>query len=275
MRIIACLGDWGYDTIPKFAKEALSVIDDIFLLGDNFYPNGVNSENDDQWTTKLKNFFPLGKKKYVVLGNHDYLGNVHAQLLYTFAPDYFSWHFPHFFYDEKDLQNDAHFFFMDTALLSLTYTTHLLRACNVDEEKLQKYFFLVDQFAEQQKTWLFDQLSRSKSKWKIILGHYPVVSGGKHQISKEIFDFFHYVCKRFKIDYYICGHEHNVQVLEKFDTKFIVTGGLQHNYDVSLIPETIFCTSEPGFIQIELQKQNISTYIVSEKGKKLLYFHSK
>lgn len=275
MRSIACIGDWGYDTIPKFAKEALIHIDDIFLLGDNFYPDGVDSENDEQWTTKLKNFFPMGKKKHVVLGNHDYLGNVHAQLLYTFAPDYFSWHLPHYFHDEKDFENDAHFFFLDTALLSLQYTTNLLRACNIQNERLQKYFFLVEQFADQQKTWLIDQLSRSKLKWKILVGHYPVVSGGKHGISTELFEFIHFICKKFHIDYYISGHEHNVQFLQKFNTNFIISGGLQHNYNVMSIPETVFCTEDPSFVQLEVQKKNICTYLISDKGKQLLFFHSK
>ena len=54
--------------------------DIIILLGDNFYPNGIKSINDINWE-KFNNLnIPIAT--YSVLGNHDYLGNINAQIEY-------------------------------------------------------------------------------------------------------------------------------------------------------------------------------------------------
>jgi tartrate-resistant acid phosphatase type 5 len=275
MKTIACIGDWGYDAIPEYVTKSLQSVDCLFLLGDNFYPSGVESLEDEQWKNKLHEHFPIGKRKYVVLGNHDYLGNVYAQIMYTFCKDYFSWYFPHFFYDEKDKVNDAHYFFIDTALLAPQYTLKMLHACNIDDHYLQIYYFLLDHFATKQREWIIKELERSTSKWKLIMGHYPAISGGKHQISNEIFTFIKDLCTKYSIDYYISGHEHNVQFLQKFNTHFIVSAGLHHTYPVEKIPDTTFCTSESGYIQLEVSPRYILTYVVNEKQKFLVHVNYK
>ena len=275
MKRIACMGDWGYEELPAFIYDALKKVDCLFLLGDNFYPSGVTSVDDEQWEKKLKNFFPMEKRKYVVLGNHDYLGDVYAQILYSFSKTYFSWYFPHFYYDEVDRENDAHYFFIDTALLSPQYTLHLLHACNIDPHYLQIYYFLLDHFAVRQREWIEQKVKQSDSKWKMIMGHYPVVSGGKHQISEEVYGFIKYLCETNSIDYYISGHEHNIQYLQKFNTHFIVTGGLSHNYPVETIAETHFCSFDAGFVELEVHKEKVLSYVVQEHGKFLLHVNYK
>ena len=56
----------------KIKKE-----DVYILLGDNFYPNGVSDISDSMWD----NIKLFGDNNiYPILGNHDYLGSVDAQL---------------------------------------------------------------------------------------------------------------------------------------------------------------------------------------------------
>lgn len=275
MKTIACIGDWGYETLPDFIRHSLKDVDCLFLLGDNFYPSGVESLDDEQWEKKLRKHFPPEKRKYVVLGNHDYLGDVYAQIQYTFSKKYFTWYFPHFYYDEKDNENDAHFFFIDTALLAPQYTLNLLHSCNINEHYLQIYYFLIDHFAMKQREWIVRELKRSTAKWKLIVGHYPVLSGGRHQISNELYTFIKDLCKNYSIDYYISGHEHNVQLLQSFGTNFIISAGLNHTYEVEKTGQTKFCTDEKGYIQLELSRKHILTYFVTADQRFLLHVNCK
>ena len=91
------LGDWGEQSAAvarvgaSMAHDASTngVPDFIVSLGDNFYPAGVRSTSDRQfqktWYEQLVGPYPLLHHVpwKVVLGNHDYGGNVKAQLDFT------------------------------------------------------------------------------------------------------------------------------------------------------------------------------------------------
>src|ERR1700733_3511395 len=57
---------------------------DFFVItGDNFYPSGVASTQDYSWTASFETIYTahsLQNPWYVVLGNHDYKGNVQAEI---------------------------------------------------------------------------------------------------------------------------------------------------------------------------------------------------
>jgi hypothetical protein len=59
----------------------------IVLGGDNFYPHGVSSIRDKQWNDKFEKLYNgehlSDLPVYPVLGNHDYEGNVSAQIKYS------------------------------------------------------------------------------------------------------------------------------------------------------------------------------------------------
>lgn len=273
---IICIGDWGYDVMDNDIIKKINEknYNEIFLLGDNFYFNGVENENDEQWNTKLKKYFPKHIKKCVVLGNHDYLGNVHCQLSYTFNPSYFSWYLPHFYYDIVDNKSSCHFFFIDTQLLTLEYTLNLSNACNISSEKLQNFLKLYDIFHQTQKDWLLNSLKKCKSKWKFVIGHYPVISGGPHLISNELSSFLLPLFKKYKVDFYISGHDHNNQVLKKNKTIFLISGGTSFNVMPKKIKETVFATDKKGFLQLNTSLNKIDIEFVQPKNKNLLLFSS-
>ena len=88
------IGDWG-----KMTNNLLNVANSmdimsstekykpnfILSLGDNFYPLGVESTDDEKWTKIYSDVF-TGKNLYCpwysILGNHDYGLNPQAQIDY-------------------------------------------------------------------------------------------------------------------------------------------------------------------------------------------------
>jgi len=131
-------------------------IDFIISTGDNIYGKGVKSVDDPQWKTKFENVYTgehIQKDWYPIFGNHDYLGNVPAQLEY--AKKNPRWKFPDFYYViPKEKDNELYDFFMiDTNLM----------VSGKDEEML---------------IWLEKALSESNAKWKIVVGHHMIRSHG-------------------------------------------------------------------------------------------------
>ncbi|MGH2574998.1 MAG: metallophosphoesterase [Ignavibacteria bacterium] len=88
------IGDWGRD--GKFNQMEVANqmglyaqklnVSFVISTGYNFYPDGVFSIFDNQWQTSFENIYThisLQIPWYVSLGNHDYLGNVQAEIDYT------------------------------------------------------------------------------------------------------------------------------------------------------------------------------------------------
>lgn len=86
-------GDWGWNTFNQtLTSYEMSVyawaINAQFLiaLGDNFYNDGVTSIFDELWDTAFHDVYStpsLDIPWYSILGNHDYHGNIQAQVART------------------------------------------------------------------------------------------------------------------------------------------------------------------------------------------------
>lgn len=275
MTKILCVGDWG----EYFTEDMRKTIykqnyDIIFLLGDNFYPDGIKKYKDKNWN-KLYYNFPDNIIKHVVLGNHDYIGNVHYQIMKTFSSKYFSWYLPHYFYDVKDELNSIHYIHIDTQLLSLYYTSNMLSSCNVDEKYLQKYYKIYDIYQLEQKKWLENILEKSSYKWKIICGHYPIISGGPHQHVSELSEYMEPLLYKYDIDLYISGHDHNSQLLKKNNTLFMVCGASTQQYKTETIDETIFENSNQSIMELDINKDKLEIYNIENNFKKIIFCKKK
>ncbi|KAI0217710.1 Tartrate-resistant acid phosphatase type 5 [Lamellibrachia satsuma] len=70
--------------MAKFANK--NPIDFVLTLGDNFYFDGVKSVDDPRFKETYSRVFyqsSLAVDWYIVAGNHDYNGNISAQIAYT------------------------------------------------------------------------------------------------------------------------------------------------------------------------------------------------
>jgi len=88
------IGDWGRAGSEDQKRVARQMnrraenidVDFIVSTGDNFYQRGVESVEDSLWVSAFEQVYSLpaleGIPWYVTLGNHDYMGDIRAQLEY-------------------------------------------------------------------------------------------------------------------------------------------------------------------------------------------------
>ena len=82
------VGDYYQKDVAREMGHATIALDAEFIIsvGDNFYPNGVQSTQDYHWISSFESIYKdpgLYTDWYVALGNHDYRGNVQAQIDYS------------------------------------------------------------------------------------------------------------------------------------------------------------------------------------------------
>ncbi len=121
------VGDWGRaghddqrNVAIQMGKTAAAMNSQFTVsVGDNFYENGVVSVDDPQWITSFERIYTapsLQRPWKVILGNHDYRGNVQAQLDYSQKSR--RWQLPARYYSLSETLPDgakADFFYVDTS----------------------------------------------------------------------------------------------------------------------------------------------------------------
>lgn len=269
------IGDWGWVNSVGQAQTAeimkavadTTKIDYLVSTGDNFYYDGVQSVNDTKWTDRYENIYNgslLGKDWYVTLGNHDYQGNVQAQLDYNTQNN--RWKLPKRYYTiEKTIQSFPRItllmVFMDTS--PFDKNLHL-SGIHTDVTK---------QDTTLQKKWLDSTLANSKAQWKMVFGHHPLYTAGPRKgtmgnyIStfKPIFD-------KYNVDFYVAGHEHHLGHLKPDNNhpEYIVSGG--GGADITPISDynvSKFTVSTYGFTLFKVDNQKITFTFMNNKGEKL------
>lgn len=262
------VGDWGrYASVPQVAvahqmARAADAIDAKFIIstGDNFYPNGVASVDDPQWQQSFEQVytdFVLHNDWFVVLGNHDYRGNPQAEIDYTQRSR--RWHMPARYYSivkHIDKDTDAQFFFIDTTPFILEY------------RKAADQYALDGQDARVQLAWLRDALANSKARWKFVVGHHHVYSGGKRDTQMELEQTVVPLLKEYGVQAYINGHEHDLQVIRRpgGKTTYLVSGTGSEHRPTGKTEGTLFAASEYGFLVLSLMSRQLLVQAVNENG---------
>ena len=239
-------GDWG--TGGKEQREvakgmqsfcANHTCDFAALLGDNFYPSGVKSVDDPQWKTKFSDIYgPLGLVFYVALGNHDYQGNTKAQIDYT---------------------KQSKIWRMDAAYFSYTFGGADFFVVDTNEKK----------FDAAQHKWLREGLANSKANWKIVYGHHPIFSYGAHGDTPYLVTDLLPVVEN-QADFYLCGHDHDLQVLKGSDRlNTIVSGAAAQLRPVKRGSRSQFAASALGFSHLQLKADSAVLNMLGKDGKPL------
>ena len=208
VRLIA-FGDYGMgnedqEAVMKLVEDICTSkgIHGILLLGDNIYMDGVANIQDPKWKKVIEQPFskPCISKipLYPILGNHDYKGNPNAQIEYTKTNK--NWNFPHRFYS----------LVIDDLLEVVALDTNVADFC------FDKDLCVVD--------YLFDRIENSKAKWKLAIGHHPVIgSSSKHPVGLQGKLLLPTLCK---LDAYLAGHSHHLEHIKPKDCKgeFFISG---------------------------------------------------
>jgi acid phosphatase len=222
--------------------------DAAVLLGDNFYENGVESVDDPRFDEDFEGLFDVKSFPmpfYVALGNHDCNGNAEAQVEYTAKNE--RWRMPDRSYRESIRRNGV------AVDLFVTDTNLLLESNEASEDQLE---------------WLKDSLEASDARWKIVIGHHPVLTGGRHHASPEVSSALGPILDECDVDFYLSGHDHDLQLLDSGrGWRQVVSGAGSKLRSTAWIDETLFAQACPGFTSMTLSRDTayVSYYSSSSR----------
>lgn len=242
-------------------------------VGDNFYPSGVQSTQDYQWVSSYETIYThhsLHEPWYVALGNHDYEGNFQAQIDYSTISR--RWEMPARYFEKLikiDSENYVQLLVIDTNPFVSKYKANP-----------EKYLGINAQNTQDQIKWLEDKLSdkNPKIKWRLVVGHHPLYSGGKRIHEKETLEIktiFEPIFKKYNVDAYFTRHEHDLQIIKTPDHSFtqFLSGTGSELRPTGETKGTMFAASVPGFMAFSLNRNSLNTYVIQAEsnGYKIIY----
>ncbi|OMO87745.1 hypothetical protein COLO4_20591 [Corchorus olitorius] len=175
-------------------------IDFVVSTGDNFYEKGLASPHDLNFKDSFTNIYTansLQKQWYSVLGNHDYRGNVQAQLSPILRKIDSRWLCLQSFILNTEI---AEFFFIDTTPFVDEYF-HNPKHPKFDWRGVIPRKRYLRQVLKDLKS----ALKESVAKWKIVIGHHPIKSNGHHGETKELIMQLLPILEENNVDMYING----------------------------------------------------------------------
>ena len=172
---VLLLGDWGSGSIEQknIAEKSAVTCDQlgcdlVLMMGDNFIQHGVENLDDPQFQGKFEKVYTQKVPFYPVLGNHDLQGNWRAQVEYTNHSE--RWTMPDSSYDF--LGGPVQFMGINTS-------------CTVCS--------------------LWKLLSPRTTPWRVVFGHRPILSQGRHRGMNWLEKKF---LRSSSAQLYCCGHNH-------------------------------------------------------------------
>ena len=216
------LGDWGRrgQFGQRLVAEALSSAVHtakrakpmVVSTGDNFYKSGVSSIHDTHFHESFENVYSqtyLEKVPwYVVLGNHDHLGSIMAQVNYSKQST--RWTMPHPYF-EKRVHPRLHAFFLDTTPYVQGHYGRIARA-TTNQRGENKH---------DQTIWFEKQMAKvPKDVFIIVVGHHNMysMSTSDHLGTLPVRDEFEPIILKYRtrVLAYISGHEHSLMHMQPY-----------------------------------------------------------
>lgn len=277
------VGDWGRRGKYNQSRVAIQMgrigkemdIDFVVSTGDNFYDNGLKGEDDVLFEESFTNVYTaksLQKPWYSVLGNHDYRGDVKAQLSSSLRKIDNRWLCLRSFIVNTEI---VELFFVDTTPFVEKYFTspedHIYDWRGVGSPKKYTSNLLME---------LDSALKESIARWKIVVGHHAVRSVGHHGDTPELVKCLLPILKANGVDFYMNGHDHCLEHISDTDSpiQFLTSGAGSKAWrgDVGEINKrgVNFFYDGQGFMSVQLTptESEIAFYDVS--GKELHRLHA-
>ncbi len=233
----------GGEEMKRTAAAALAAhrkrrFDFGITIGDNILSQGVTSLDDPRWKVSwVEQYDRLGIPIYAVTGNHDwgFADSPAAEILYSARSK--SWRMPALYYTFT--AGPVQFFALCTPALSST-----------------------------QLKWLDRELGRSKARWKVVYGHYPIYSSAGHGDTPGYDQILLPILKD-RANIYMAGHEHTMQhIAPEAGVHFIVNGAAgQGIRPVRSGPRTLYAGSFYGFTVLEAGPGGLKVSFVDTAGK--------
>lgn len=231
----------------------------VLFLGDNFYQDGVSSVNDSQWQTKFEKIYSgagLQVPFYVALGNHDYHQNPQAQVEYSNISS--RWKMParyYHFQEPINAQSSAEFFVLDTTPLAY------------DKDNGIQKDILRNKGDTAQATWLETALKKSTAQWKIVMGHHPLYSSGKHGDSSPMILQIEKILISHKVNLYLSGHDHNFEIIKPIQgVRYVISGAGAATRNLKWRDNTEFASTRLGFARFTLTAKEMWVQYINRQG---------
>jgi tartrate-resistant acid phosphatase type 5 len=260
------VGDWGRNgqgdaqAVADWMGVAADQFNARFVIstGDNFYCCGVASTEDHQWVSSFENVFrshSLQIPWYVVLGNHDYQGNVQAQIEYSKKSQ--RWKMPARYF--TNIFNDTRFIFIDSSPFIRSY-----------HNRTGSYPDLHLQDTTRQLAWLDSVLTQSRERWKIVVGHHPIYSVGEHGSEPDMKRLIEGKLEQHHVHVYFAGHDHSLQSLQRNGSRVyhVISGGGSERTPVKKdLPISRFAKESTGFMLVAQSEDVMKVHFIDSNGK--------
>nr|AAF60317.1 putative purple acid phosphatase precursor [Phaseolus vulgaris] len=227
---LVVIGDWGRKGTYNQSEVSAQMgrvgaklnIDFVISTGDNFYDDGLSGVDDPAFELSFSKIYTaksLQKQWYSVLGNHDYRGDVEAQLNTILQKIDPRWICQRSFIVDTEI---AEFFFVDTTPFVDKYFL---------KPKDHTYDWTGvlprDKYLSKLLKDLEIALKDSTAKWKIVVGHHPVRSIGHHGDTQELIRHLLPILEANDVDMYINGHDHCLEHISSTSSQiqFLTSGG--------------------------------------------------
>lgn len=260
---LAAFGDWGVHNWNQYAvmralDHAAAQVGGFhggLLLGDNFYPSGVSGLSDPKWAAYFAELYDtthLGALPwYAVLGNHDYGGDVEAQIRYTQRSGG-RWNMP------------AHYYRRDFGPAAGDGPP-LLTVLAIDTDASFDGW-------EAQVAWLEAQLLSlaQAAQPVVVIGHHTILSYGPHGRTEHVAARIEPLLQRHRVAAYLCGHDHCLQVNEDRGVLYAVLGGGGADLrGVSTGPASRITVNDYGFGLLRVSRRQLVLEVRGTSGEVL------
>ena len=264
------IGDWGRNghddqraVAVQMGKTAAAISARFTVsVGDNFYEDGVTGVDDPQWESSFERIYTapsLQSPWKVILGNHDYRGNVQAQLDYSAGSH--RWQLPARYYTETQTLPDgarADFFYLDTSPFIKKYLGSKVR--------------IEGQDSQAQLDWLDKALAASTAQWKIVIGHHPIYTAlddadGEDHDQPDLIARLNPVLMKHDVPLYVCGHDHCLQSVAMNGTTYVVTGAGSQTYTPRPAIRGGFASGAHGFMTLHITSSKLQYGLMDMTGK--------
>lgn len=251
----------------------------VISVGDNFYENGVAGVDDPAWKSSFEDIYTASSLQvpwYVALGNHDYRGNVQAQVDYSAISS--RWRLPARWYSFAEHTPDRarmEIFVVDTSPMISSYYANGARVVKVGDQRAN---------VPVQLAWLDGQLRSSTADWKIVVGHHPIYTGrAVHYLSTIASDRLMHlndglpdlsaqldpILQRHRVALYLNGHIHDLQHVHRGATHYVCTGAGSKVAHYCGLGGSDFCSAHSGFVACAVNRVRLRVAYRDYRGAEL------
>jgi tartrate-resistant acid phosphatase type 5 len=253
------MGDWGEDTaaqrqvasqMARSAKSLSTPLSAVVLCGDSFY-FALTGADDPRWKTLFEDMYDpsvLAVPFYSCLGNHDYqANNFAAEFAYVRRHPQSRFKLPDRWY-RRDIPA-AH-----------PLVTLLMLDSNKDS--------LTELQWNQQINFIKEQLESPRAPWTICCAHHPMFSNGFFFSNPILQRDWGQLFEKHAVDFYLAGHEHNLQHLEirDWNESFVIAGGGGAHSHPLFRDDRGFSRQIFGFVHFAFTPSQVTVRLIDSTG---------